>query len=224
MRAARLVPPAAALGASALIAFAAAGCGTSSAGTSAGARPAATTAAPSRTADAAPTGLAARLLTPKDLPAGWAYQASATNPTMATPCPVLNPAVWNAALADHAEADLTGGMTGPYLVEQLSSGTAQQIDRAWQVFVGAIGKCSTFTHDAGNGSSTFTITQTAFPSYGEGSYGFNLTLQVSGGVTAHGSIVVVRKNTTIATVYLVGLAGVAQSQMETIVSAAAGKL
>ncbi len=98
MRASRLAPSVAALGTTALVGLSLAGC--SSDTHAAAAQPTATAA--SATATPPPSGLAAKLLTPADLPAGWATEASATNPAMSTSCPVLNPAVWNDPLPGRA--------------------------------------------------------------------------------------------------------------------------
>src|ERR1700738_1131067 len=111
MRASRLAPSVAALGATALVGLALAGCSSS---TPPAAAPAATAASVTAATPASP--LSAKLLTAADLPAGWSRDASATNPAMSTPCPVLNPAIWNGPLPEHAEANLSVGLAGPFLV------------------------------------------------------------------------------------------------------------
>ena len=224
MGASRLVPSVAVLGATALAGLAAGGCASDTHTTSAP-RAAATASATGSAAAAAatPSALAAKLLNAADLPAGWSMDATATNPVMDTACPLLNPAVWDGALGQHAEADLTAGMAGPFLVEQIAVGNSQEVGRAWQAFVAAIPKCTTYTHAGSDGSSTFTITRADFPTYGTASYGFGMTLQVSGGVSASGSIVVARTDDAVVLVYLVGVADVPKPLVEQIVSKAVAK-
>ena len=215
MRASRLAPSVAALGATALVGLALAGC---SASTPPAAAPPAATAT---SATASP--ISAKLLTAADLPAGWSRDASATNPAMSTPCPVLNPVVWNGQLPEHAEANLSAGLTGPFLVEQIAAGDAQQIAQAWSTFAAAIPKCTTFTHSSSSGSSVFGVTTADFPAYGVGSYGFGLSLQVTGGVNASGNIVVIRTSDCVVLVYVVGVTGVSKSLVEQISAKAAAK-
>ena len=227
MRASRLAPSVAVLGTSALVGLAAAGC-SSGTPTAAEAKsvttPSASAAASAPTAAAKPaTGLAAKLLTPADLPAGWSTETSATNPAMDTTCPVLNPAVWNAPLPQHVETDLSVGMTGPFLVEQIAGGDATQVEKAWTSFTAAIPNCTTFTHAGSSGSSTFTVTRADFPQYGAASYSFTLGLQVSGGVSASGSIVVTRTSSAVVLVYLIGVSGVPKPTVEEIVTKAVAK-
>ena len=219
MRASRLAPSVAALGTTALVGLSLAGC--SSDTHAAAAQPAATTA--SATATPTPSGLAAKLLTPADLPAGWSTEASATNPAMSTPCPVLNPAVWNDPLPGRVEADLSVGLTGPFLVEQIAAGDAAQLQKAWSAFTAAIPQCTTFTHAGSSGSSTFTVTAADFPKYGLDSYGFGLTLKVTTGVSASGSVVVVRTKDAVVLVYLVGVTAVPKDEVEQIVTKAVAK-
>jgi hypothetical protein len=218
MRASRLAPSVAVLGTTALVGLSLAGC---SSDTHAAAQPAATTA--SATATPTPTGLAAKLLTPADLPAGWSTETSATNPAMSTPCPVLNPAVWNDPLPGRVETDLSAGLTGPFLVEQIAAGDAAQLQKAWGAFTAAIPKCTTFTHAGSSGSSTFTVTTADFPKYGLDSYGFGLSLKVTAGVSASGSIVVVRTNSAVVLVYVVGVTAVSKDEVEQIVTKAVAK-
>jgi len=222
MRASRLVPSVAVLSTAALVGLLVAGCSSSpsAAAQSAGTSPAATGTA-AGTATVSP--LAAKLLTAGDLPAGWSVEVGATNPSMATSCPLLNTGAWNGSLPQRAEADLSVGMTGPFLVEQLAIGSAAQVDKAWQIFVAAIPKCTTFTHAGSSGASTYTVTRADFPSYGDESYGFGLDIKITNGVDASGNVVVARTGTAVVLVYLMGVPNVQQSLMEQIVAKAVAK-
>jgi len=218
MRTTRLAPCIAVLGTTALVGLGLAGC---SSGTHAAAP--STTATAGRTAAAAPQGLAAKLLTAADLPSGWGLEATATNPEMSTQCPVLNSTVWNAPLPDHAEVDLSAGLTGPVLVEQLAGGDSQQVDKAWTAFVAAIPQCSTYSHAGSSGSSTFTVTSIDFPKYGEASYGFALSVGVTSGVGGTGNIVVARTGAAVVMLIVVGVGGVPKTLMEQIAAKAVAK-
>jgi hypothetical protein len=218
----------AALSATATVALAAGGCSSSPAASSAqpvasvsAGAPAATASAP--TSEASPTGLAAKLLTPADLPAGWHPQIGAANPAPRTDCGLLNTADWNTALTGHAEADLIAGGAGPYLVEQIAAGTPAQVGQAWQKLIGGLGACTTYTHGGANGSSTFSIARTALPAYGDSSYSFTLEIKVSSGIDAMGYIVAARTGNSVVVVYLVGLTQPDRRMVEAAVNTAVAK-
>jgi hypothetical protein len=220
----------AALSSAALVALAASGCSSSAAATSPGgtnsARPSATAPAGMGTAPSvAPsaTGLAAKLLAPADLPAGWGIDASATNPAMQTECPLLNTANWNTPLGEHAEADLNAGMTGPFLVEQIAAGSADQATKAWNTLVNGLPKCTTYTHGGANGSSTFSIVRTSLPAYGDSSYSFTLSIQISTGINGNGYIVAARNGNSVVVVYIVGLTPMDKTLVESVMSKAVTK-
>jgi hypothetical protein len=219
MRASRFAPSIAALGSTLVVGLAAAGCSVDTPAQAAVTAPA-TSAAPA----SSPTGIAAKLLTARDMPAGWVVDASATNPIMDSTCPLLNPSGWNKPLAARAEADLKAGMAGPFLVEEYAGGDSEQVSRAWQELVAQLPKCTTFTHSVPAGGSTFTITKkSAFPSYGSGSYAFTLTIDVTGGVSASGDIAIVRTPNAVVSVYIVGISGVQETLMEQSVAKAVAK-
>jgi hypothetical protein len=155
------------------------------------------------------------------MPAGWTVDAAATNPAMDTSCPLLNLNGWVKPLAERAEADLKAGPVGPFLVEEYAGGDSEQVGRAWQTLVSQLSLCTTFTHSAPAGGSTFTIGKKAgFPSYGDGSYAFTLNIDVTGGVTASGDIAVVRTKNAVVSVYIIGVSGVEESLMEQSVAKA----
>ena len=220
----------AAFGSAALVVLAASGCSSSAAMPSPGgtgsARPSVTApsgmgTAPSSAADA--TGLAAKLLAPVDLPAGWGIDASATNPAMQTDCPLLNTADWNTPLTEHAETDLNGGMTGPFLVEQIAAGNEAQVAKAWNTLVNGLPKCTTYTHGGANGSSTFSIVHASLPAYGDGSYSFTLSIEVSTGITGKGYIVAARNGNSVVVVYMIGLTPLDRTFVENTMSKAVTK-
>jgi hypothetical protein len=219
-----------AFGSAALVALAASGCSSSAAATSPGgtgsAQPSVTApsgigTAPSTAAPA--TGLAAKLLAPADLPAGWGIDASATNPTMQTTCPLLNTANWNSPLSSHAEADLNGGMTGPFLVEQIAAGDQAQVNKSWDTLVNGLPKCTTYTHGGANGSSTFSIVRASLPAYGDSSYSFTLSIEISTGITGKGYIVAARNGNSVIVVYIVGLTPLDKTFVENTMSKAVTK-
>lgn len=220
----------AALSSAALVGLTAGGCSSSGAATSPGA---AGSAQPSATAPKAmgtapstapsATGLAAKLLAPADLPAGWGIDAAATNPTMQTDCPLLNTSIWNVPLTDHAEADLNGGLAGPFLVEQIAAGDAAQVTKSWDALVNGLSKCTTYTHGGANGSSTFSIVRTGLPAYGDSSYSFTLSIQISTGIKGNGYIVAARNGNTVAVIYIVALTPVDKTFVETTMGKAVTK-
>lgn len=219
MRATRLGTSAAALGSVALAGLALSGC------SSGGSPSAAAAAVSSLTASPSPTGLAAKLLTPRDLPAGWSAEASPTDAPLSTGCPLLNAPIWNASLPNRAEADLSKGLSGPYLVEQIAAGTAAQAGQAWQTISGSLKQCTTsYTHKGSTGQSTYTLAETReLPSYGDSSYAFTLDIAITGGVNASGDIVAARSGNSVVVLYVVGLTGVSKSDVEGIVSTAVTK-
>lgn len=211
----------------ALVGLAAGGC-SSSASTS-------TAVAPRPSASASPTlgsaplpgatppSLAAKLLAPSDLPAGWAHDTASNDPALKTDCPLLNTSSWNSLLTGHAEADLNAGMTGPYLVEQLATGDAASVTAAWNKLVSGLPACTTFTHGGSNGSSTFSFAHTSLPTFGDGSYAFTLSIDVSSGVQASGYIVAARNGDSVIVVYLVGLTPPDKTFVESAVGKAVTK-
>lgn len=218
MRAVRLNSYIAVFGSVALAGAAVAGC-SSSPGPSNGAA-----AAASATASPSATGAAAKVLTPKDLPAGWTVDATPPEATTGnTDCPLLNGSLWSTSATDRGEADLSQSLAGPYLVETLAVGTPAQADAAWKAISDGVPHCTTYTHTGSTGSSTFTIAKTELPSYGDGSYAFTFDVAISGGVHATGNIVAARSGNSVLVVYLAGVNGVPKSVVETVVSAAVAK-
>lgn len=222
MRATRLGSRIAAFGPIALVAMAAAGCSSSSSSASSGA-PAADSATANVSVSPSPVGVAARLLTPKDLPGGWAVNITPSSaPAMQTDCPLLNPTLWNASLPDRGESDLSQGMT-PTLVETVGDGSSAQVDQAWQSLTDNLSHCTTYTHSGSTGSSTLAISKADLPAYGDHSYAFTLDVTISGGVHASGNIVAARSGGSIVVVYIAGVGGVSTSVVEGVMSAAVAK-
>lgn len=219
-----------ALGSAALVGLAAGGCSSSAATTSPGAagaaRPGATassSSAPAPSATASATGLAAHLLAPADMPAGWKNDVTPSNPAMQTECPLLNTQIWSTPLTSHAEADMNGAMTGPFLVEQIGAGDAAQVTKAWNALVNGLSKCTTYTHGGANGSSTFSIVRSSLPAYGDGSYSFSLTIQISTGINGNGYIVAARNGNSVLVVYIVALTQPDRTFVETAMGKAVAK-
>lgn len=235
MRTSRFGSCIAAFGAVALVAVAATGCSMSAGSSSGSSAGFSSTASADSTVGAAavggssassspsPTGIAAKLLSPKDLPGGWSVDSASSDAPQTADCPLLNSTLWNAPLADHGEADLSRGLGGPYLVEVLAAGQADQADKAWQSVVKGIPNCTTFTHSSAAGQSTFTIAKASLPSYGDSSYSFTLSIAITGGVNASGNIVAVRDGNSVAIIYIVGISGVSRTMAEDAVSRAVAK-
>ena len=233
MRTSRFGSCIAAFAAVVLVAVAATGCSMSagsSSGSGAGLSSAASAdstvgaaAVGSSSSSPGPTGIAAKLLSPKDLPGGWSVDSASSDAPQTADCPLLNSTLWNAPLADHGEADLSRGLGGPYLVEVLAAGQADQADKAWQSVVKGIPTCTTFTHSSAAGQSTFTIAKASLPGYGDSSYSFTLSIAITGGVNASGNIVAVRDGNSVAIIYIVGISGVSRTMAEDAVSRAVAK-
>lgn len=169
------------------------------------------------------TGLAAKLLAPADLRGAWRVDTAATNAPMSVNCPLLNDAAWNAPLPQRAEGNLSEGLSGPYLVEELAAGTSDEADKAWQLLTAGLPNCTTYTHSGSLGQSTFTIARTKLPRYGDASYAFTLSITISGGVNASGDIVAARSGNSVAVLYIVGLNDVSSADVEDAVAKAAAK-
>lgn len=198
----------------------------SAAGGAGAARPSATVAAGGAviaTSRATPPSLAAKLLTPTDLPAGWARDTASNDPLLQTGCPLLNTTAWNADLTGHGEADLNAGMTGPFLVETIATGDAAHVTTAWNKLVGGLPDCTTYTHGGANGSSTFSIARSTLPAYGDGSYSFTLKIKISSGVSAAGYIVAARNGGSVVVVYMVGIAPLDKAFVESTIGKAVAK-
>ncbi|HEV2347264.1 MAG TPA: hypothetical protein VGS97_24420 [Actinocrinis sp.] len=222
MRTSRFDSCVAAFGAVALVAVAATGCASSSSGSAASAFGAASQSG-NAGGSPSPTGIAAKLLSPGDLPSGWSVDAASPDAPQTADCPLLNATLWNAPLADRGEVDLSRGLGGPFLVEVLAAGSADQAGKAWRLLVSGVPKCTTYTHSSAAGKSTFTIAKAALPGFGDGSYSFTLSVAIAGGVSASGNIVAVHTNNCVVVVYLVGISGVTQSTVEDAVGRAVAK-
>jgi hypothetical protein len=228
MRTSRFGSCVAAFGVVALVTAAVTGCSSSSSGSTGSTgstAPAAGAASASGKGSGSPSagGIAAKLLSPKDLPSGWSVDAAAADAPQTADCPLLNTTLWNAPLADRAQADLSRGLGGPYLVEVLAAGKADQVDQAWQSLVGGVPRCTTYTHSTAAGKSTFTFGKADLPGYGDSSYSFTISIAITGGVSASGTIVAARAGNSIAVVYIVGTSGVTRSMVEDAVSRAVMK-
>lgn len=222
MRATRLSSCIAAFGPVALVAVAASGCSSASASSSGASAVGSATATVSPSASGL-TGLAARLLTPKDLQGGWGVNVTPSDAPMGqSDCPLLNSALWNTSLPERGESDLSQGLS-PYLVETVADGTSAQVEKAWQALAGNLSRCTTYTHTGSVGSSTLAIAKAELPAYGDSSYAFTLDVTITGGVHASGNIVAARAGNSVVVVYIAGLDGVSKSVVEGVVSAAVAK-
>jgi hypothetical protein len=154
--------------------------------------------APSPTAN-----LSAELLTVNDLPAGWSSSTPSSSEGGAASCKALNNGPWK-TLPEHAEADFQESGVGPYLSEELSAGSATQISHAWTAFGTATSTCRSFSGTTSSGTAQYSLQALSFPSYGNQTYAFAVSLSESG-VTASGDIVVVRKGDALVQIIAIGL-------------------
>lgn len=230
MRVLRGNPVIAALGTATLLGLSIGGCSSSAAGKSAAAAGAGQSSAPAvsgagsaPSATASATGLAAHLLTPADLPAGWKNDVTPSNPAMQTDCTLLNTSIWSTALTEHAEADMNAGMAGPFLVEQISAGDPAQATKAWNALVSGLPKCTSYTHGGANGSSTFSFARATLPTYGDSSYSFTLGIQLSSGIGGNGYIVAAHNGNTVLVIYVVGVTPLDKTFVDTTMNKAVSK-
>jgi hypothetical protein len=225
MRASRLDSCIAGLGSITLVGLAVSGCSSSASPSPSAAGSASTVAQAAVTPSPSPTGVAAKLLAPGDLSSSWKTDPSTAEAPMSANCPLLNKTLWNASLSGgSATANLSQGLAGPYLVEEIGAGTTDEASKAWQRIVDQTSNCTTYTHSGSQGQSTFTIAKTSkLPAYGDASSAFTFSVTISGGATGIGDIVAARSGNSIVVIYLVGLGGVTKSVVEDAVSKAVAK-
>ena len=182
----------------------------------------AATSATATAAAASSSQLTSELLAVTDLPAGWSTTATSSSSGGAASCKALDSGAWQ-SLPANAEADFTGGTLGPELAEKLAAGSASQVAAAWQAFTAATAQCASFTTpDSSGGTDKFSLAGLSFPSYGDGTYAFALTVDADG-VSASGDVVVVRKGDVLVQIFAVGLTGVPVSVVEDAVGKAVAK-
>jgi len=172
---------------------------------------------------AASTDLSKALLAVTDLPAGWTTDELSSGGTGDASCPALNSGPWK-HLPQEAEADFSDGQTGPFLLDQLAGGSAAQASAALQSFVKATSQCAHFTQEASGGTNTFKLSAMSFPSYGDATYAFAVTVSQSLGLSASGDIVVVRKGGILVEITVFGLESVPVSLVEQLVTKALAKV
>ena len=177
----------------------------------------------SATAASSPvTNLSAELLTVSALPAGWSSTSPSSSSGGATSCAALNNRSWQ-ALPERAEADFQASAVGPFLAEKLDAGPAAQVTQAWTAFGNATAECRSFSGSTSNGTAQYTLQSLSFPSYGDRTYAFAITVSESG-LSASGDIVVVRKGTTLVQIIAVGIPDVPVATVEQATSAAVAKV
>lgn len=186
------------------------------------AAPSTAASSPSAVTSTASTNLKTALLAVSDLPAGWrTYQSSSSDNGPAS-CPALNNGPWK-KLPQSADADFSQGQTGPFLLEELASGSSDQVLAALQSFASATSTCSHFTGKSGSDTLDFTLAALSFPKYADATYAFAMTIKSGTGLSADGDVVVVRKGDVLVEVTVFGLGSVAVAQVEDLVGKAVAK-
>jgi len=186
------------------------------------AAPSTAASSPSPAVNAANPVLKAALLTVTDLPAGWSAFQSSDNSGGPASCPALNNGPWK-KLPQSADANFSQGQAGPFLLEELASGSSNQVSAALQSFANATSTCSHFTSKSGSNTLDLTLTALSFPKYADSTYAFAITIKSDAGLNAAGDIVVVRKGNVLMEVTVFGFGSVPVSQAEDLVSKAVAK-
>jgi hypothetical protein len=205
------------------------------AGCSSGGKPAAQTLPPATTAATAPAStvgvagsaaagsLNAQLLAVTDLPAGWSSSSASSGTGGTASCSALNNRPWQ-TLPQRAEADFQESADGPFILEKLDAGSADQVTQAWTAFGTATSACRSFTSSTSGGTAQYTLSALSFPTYGDATYAFALSISESG-LSASGDVVVVRKGDTLIQIMTVGLLGaVPEATVEQATSKAVAKV
>lgn len=167
--------------------------------------------------------LQGELLTVSALPAGWSSISSPPSGNGVASCAPLNSENKN-KLPEHAKADFQAGSLGPFVSEELAAGSAAQVSTKWAAFATAASECRTFTSPASSGGTDkYTLEALSFPSYGDQTYAFAVTVTTPV-ADASGDVVVVRKGDTVVEIITIGLTGVPVATVEQITSAAVAKV
>lgn len=174
------------------------------------------------TAAASTADLTSSLLTVDDMPAGWTTTPPSADSGGVASCSALDNRSWQ-QLPNRAEADFQGSSLGPFLAEKLVSGTAAQISAAWSAFAQATAQCSSFSTKSSDGTTQkFTLSGLSFPSYGDATYAFAVTVSNSG-LNASGDVVIVRKGAELVEVMALAIGNLPVSLVEQAVSKAVAK-
>ena len=185
--------------------------------------PAQTPATPSASASPA-TDLNKALLTLSDMPPGWSPDTQSPDSASDAPsCSPLKDGLWK-HLPQSAEADFSQSDTGPFLLELLAGGSADQANTAMQALIKATGQCTTFTQKTDSGTNTWSLAPLSFPSYGDATYAFRLSITADMGISAGGDVVIVRKGGVLAQITVYGLGSVPVAMVEDLVTKAVAKL
>jgi hypothetical protein len=166
--------------------------------------------------------LTAELLTVNALPAGWSSTSPSSSSGGVASCAALNSRSWQ-ALPQRAEADFQESAVGPFLAEKLDAGPAAQVTQAWNAFGSATAECRSFSGSTSSGTAQYTLQSLSFPSYGNQTYAFAITVAALG-LTASGDVVVVRKGDTLVQIIAIGIPDVPIATVEQATSAAVAKV
>jgi hypothetical protein len=218
MRTTLLAPTAAAL----LTAAAVAGCSSGPGQAQTLATVPAQTPATASSAPAPAADLSKALLALDDMPPGWSPQTVSSDSGGSPSCVPLKDGAWK-HLPQSAEADFEQGQTGPFLIEQLAGGSASQAGAAMRALIKATGECAKFTQKTGSGTNAWSLEPLSFPSYGDATYAFALTIASDAGMSAGGDVVIVRKGGVLVQVTVYGIGSVSVSTVEDLVGKAVAK-
>lgn len=146
-----------------------------------------------------------------DLPFGWAASPPSTDNSVTAPCAALTSSAAS-RLPAQAESDFQASEGGPFVQENLASGTAQQVHDLWASVRKSANQCPATQ-----------LSATSFSSYGDESYALQLNANRSG-VAYSGYVVVIRKGQVCIEVAVFGLGGVSTSLVQQLVNKAAHKV
>jgi hypothetical protein len=166
--------------------------------------------------------LSKALLALDDMPPGWSPQTVSSDSGASPSCVPLKDGAWK-HLPQSAEADFEQGQTGPFLIEQLAGGSASQAGAAMRALIKATGECAKFTQKTGSGTNAWSLEPLSFPSYGDATYAFALTIASDAGMSAGGDVVIVRKGGVLVQVTVYGIGSVSVSTVEDLVGKAVAK-
>lgn len=166
--------------------------------------------------------ITAELLAVSDLPAGWSSTSDSGSSGGAASCAALNNRPWQ-ALPERAEADFQQSEIGPFIAEKLDAGPSAQVAQAWAAFASATATCRSFSGQTSSGTAQYKLSSLSFPSYGDQTYAFAITVTASG-ISASGDVVVVRKGGTLVQILALGIPDVPVSTVEQFTSAAVAKV
>ena len=112
-----------------------------------------------------------------------------------------------------AEETFDRSTDGLQVDEKLAAGSSSQVQQGWDGARSAIEACRSFTVTTAGGAARYTLAPVAFPAYGEGAYAAKVTISSSRSSVA-GEAVIVRQDSALIQITVLGADGAAQSVVE----------